>query len=648
MPEILGQFHFLRPAWFLVLIPTAFLLLVLYRQRFREGGLEKICDADLLPHLLLGRPGRGRRYPLALLAAAWLLTVTALAGPVWRRAPQPTFRLGGGRVVVLDLSPSMAATDITPSRLERARYKLDDILTRSREGRTGLVVFSGGPHIVVPLTDDVETIRAMLPALAVDIMPSYGDNAAPALDLAATLLRREGIKGGDILLITDGVDDLASSLDKAQTLRKAGIRLSVLGIGTSRGAPVPDPAGGGFLTDSKGAPRLSRLDSGALQELAAAGGGRYRSLTADDQDINALLGVGGRNILSNGKNTKKSIARWREEGVWLVLPILLLALAGFRRGWLLGAVLLLLAHPAPAGAMTWRDLWQRPDQQAAALLKKGEAKKAAQLFSDPAWRAYAQHKAGEYRAAAETGKNAADAVGLYNLGNSLARAGQLQQALNAYDKALKINPADQDARFNRNLIQKLLAEQKNNSRQNQGGTQKEGQKQSAGGNTPNGQAQHNSPNNDRQPQEGGKGQQPQSAKQNMGQQPQNGSPRQNDQNPSGKTEPQMSREKSGGKNPGEPEKNKAAAQQTPPAERLREQAPPQKNGADGKQGAADLPQSQTSPSSSLAGDDLKKQPTEKDLRLEQWLRQVPDDPSGLLRRKFLLEHQRRLQQGEQP
>ncbi|MEW6221288.1 MAG: VWA domain-containing protein, partial [Thermodesulfobacteriota bacterium] len=459
MPHLPPDFHFLRPFWLWALVPAALLLAGLWWQRLRAAGLERICDPGLLPHLLVDHGRRASRLPLALIACAWLLAVTALAGPVWQRQPQQVFRLGSGRVLVLDLSPSMAATDITPSRLARARYEIEDLLRNNREGRTGLVVFAAEPHVVVPLTEDVATIAAMLPALAVEIMPVAGDLAGPALAKAASLLRQAGVKDGDLILVSDGVDDLASCLERAGELRQQGIRLSVLGIGTASGAPVPAPSGRGFVTGPDGAPRLARLDSASLTQLATAGGGRYSPLLADDRDSFALLAGPPSQGRTGGEALEGGVERWQEEGVWLVLPILLLALAGCRRGWLGLALFLFLAAPRPAAAFGWQDLWLRPDQQAAGLLAAGQAKEAVARFQDPAWRAVAQHQAGDYRAAAETGQAAPDARGKYNLGNSLAKAGRLPEAAEAYRQSLQLAPDDGDAQHNLELVQRLLDEQ---------------------------------------------------------------------------------------------------------------------------------------------------------------------------------------------
>lgn len=668
MPELPAQFHFLRPEWFWMLVPAAILLAVLCGRRLGTARFERICDPALLPHLLLGKGQGATKFPLALLALAWLLAVTALAGPAWQKQAQPVYRLQKGRVLVLDLSPSMAATDITPSRLERARYKIEDILKKSREGRTALVVFSAEPHVVLPLTDDVATIASMLPALAIDIMPKIGDSAGKALETAAALLRQGGLKSGDLILITDGIDDLATSLLKAETLRKNGVRLFVLGIGSKNGAPVPDPTGSGFVTDSTGTPRLSHLDASSLRELAASGGGRYSALTPDEQDINTLFADAERPSLQDGEAAGKSIDLWQEEGVWLVLPVLLLALAGFRRGWLVGLLLLLSLRPDVAAAMNWQDLWQRPDQQAAKQLAEGNAAKAAELFTDPAWRAVAQHEAGNYRDAIETGKALRDGAGHYNLGNSLARAGRLDEALAAYDEALKLNPDDQDAKYNRQLIQKLREGKNKEQQKDQTGNandqqqQNKGQKQgqSDGGKEQERQDKQPGNSSDQQQQNGEKGQQDDSKQQSQqpdsaAEQQENQQKQEEPQQKSGKEEDgrgsqqeqsipvQEKQEQEKENKQGQQDKQEGQAPQTGPQQLLT----PQQQMAEAK-GGDGRPAEESNPAVLFPDNQEQNVPEKKDLILEQWLRQVPDDPSGLLRRKFMLEHQRRQHERNQP
>ena len=190
----MSEFHFLRPWWFLALLPVLLLLIGAWRGRSRGTVWRAVCDQALLDRLWLEPPGKVSRLPWLLAGLGWLLAVVALAGPAWERQPEPVWRSQAARVLVLDLSASMNAADPAPSRLERARFKIRDMLARADEGRIGLVVVAGEPHTVAPLTDDVDTVANLRDALATDIVPAAGDAAAPALALARALLEQAGVE----------------------------------------------------------------------------------------------------------------------------------------------------------------------------------------------------------------------------------------------------------------------------------------------------------------------------------------------------------------------------------------------------------------------------------------------------------------------
>ncbi len=637
------DFHFLRPLWFWALAPCVLMLLCMFRANNRVRGLEDICDPGLLPHLLLEASGvKGRRWWLAGPALFWIITVIALAGPVWSRQPQPVFHLKTGRVICLDLSPSMAAADVKPSRLKRAKFKIRDILQRSREGLTGLVVFSSEAYVVVPLTDDVATIEAMLPALSVGIMPVSGNRAEDALSRAASLLRQAGVRDGEIILITDGVSDMASTLDEINRLRKEGVRVSVIGVGTRQGAPVPAP-GGGFVMNADGRPVISRLDRGNLKEIARAGGGVYTRLTPDDSDILRILQQDRvRELAQSAREKSRRVDKWKEEGPWLVLLLLPLALCAFRRGWLLVIFLaVLLGLPHPSFAFTWKDLWLRPDQQAWELYKQGRYGEAARLFRDPERKAAALYKQGKFKEAAKLLERQHDERSLYNRGNSLARSGRLQEALKAYEQALKINPDDKDARFNRDLIKRLLEQRHSKNQQNKSG--KDGGKKAR-----NSHGQHGNGSGKDGKEKQKRGGQSKGAKGKKG-------------GHAGKDSSGMSTggHKKGAGKPGHasnnmerPEKESQRSGSAVPKRADREKNAKSHAGARPKTGQEAGPKARNktqNPAGYRPGvearvpTEAQKMKSEKEQALEQWLRQIPDDPSGLLRRKFYMEHEMRMQ-----
>ena len=200
----MNELHFLRPAWLLALLPLGWLAWQSWHQKLASPGWRAVCDAHLLPHLLVGEARQARRWPAGLIGAAGLLAVIALAGPTWKQLPQPVFRSQNAMVIVLDLSRSMNATDVKPSRLIRARLKLRDLLARHREGQTALVVYAGDAFTVSPVTDDTATIDALVPVLRTSLMPAPGSNTESALRRARDLLAQAGAVRGEIILITDG------------------------------------------------------------------------------------------------------------------------------------------------------------------------------------------------------------------------------------------------------------------------------------------------------------------------------------------------------------------------------------------------------------------------------------------------------------
>ena len=456
MPE---HFHFIEPLWLLALLPLALVLWSISHRAHLNSPWRKLVDARLLPLLLDDHKTQGSRLPLWLLSLGWLLAVLALADPAWEQQPQPLRQTSTSRVIVLDLSRSMLATDLKPSRLVRARFKVEDVLAHDAEGQTGLVVFAGDAFTVSPLTRDADTIRAQLRALHPSIMPSQGSRADLGLLKAHELLQQAGVKSGQVVLIADGVEGERAP-DAARRLRTAGYQVSVLGVGTPAGAPIPDGRGGS-LRDNAGRPLLPRLDKAALASIADAGDGRYSDLHGDQSDLNRLLQMkigDGESVDSDDLQAQK----WKGQGPLLAVLILPIAALAFRRGWVLGILVCAgtLVPPQPAMALSWDALWQRRDQQAAQALQEGLYDQAAELAADPARRGSALYRQGEYEQAAQVFDRASGADGAYNRGNALARLGRYEEAISAYDRALEIQPGMQDALANKAAIEAHLNRQK--------------------------------------------------------------------------------------------------------------------------------------------------------------------------------------------
>lgn len=328
----LHDFHFLRP-YFLVLLPLLWgVTLWLARRHHRDRDWRNLIDAKLLSALRLDAVEAKHMSPWPLLALTWSLATLALAGPSWQQNTGAAFRLPAAWIFVLDLSPSMKATDVVPNRVARARYALDDMLGAARDTRVALMVFSDDAYTVTPLTQDVATVRTLLPPLTPEIMPSPGNNLAPALIRADRLLTQSGAKDKRIVLLTDGFDDPAAALSNAARLKSDGVMLDVVGTGTAGGSPLRS-ANGQFVVDANGHTQLTRLDAAALRQLAETGGGRYfdmANLPSLIEQLQSSTSHASDEIAIKGAK----VSSWRDAGVYL-LPLLLLAAALLgRRGWL--------------------------------------------------------------------------------------------------------------------------------------------------------------------------------------------------------------------------------------------------------------------------------------------------------------------------
>lgn len=621
--SMLADFHFLRPlALLLVLaVPLAWLA---WRSRRRDAGAwREVVDAQLLPHLLAqdGRPG-GRAGAL-LAAIGWTIACLALAGPAWEREAVPLHRDRNARVIALELAPSMLAQDERPSRLERARYKIADILARSRDRQTALVAYAGAAFVVAPLTDDIGTVQNLVDALDPSTMPVAGNATADAIARAVELIEQAGLHRGEVVLVADSAGPGASGA--ARKARNAGMRVSVLGVGSPGGAPIP-LAQGDFLKDERGNVVLARLDEAGLRAVADAGGGRYAGIAADAGDLDALLGnplVDAAGPLAAAEGSAEG-TRWRDRGPWLLLALLPLALAGFRRGWLMLLPFAFLAIAPPARAGVFADLWQRRDQQAAAALREGDAARAAELAPSAAWSGAAAYRAGDY---AEAGKHFAEADGAdaaYNRGNALAQEKRYEEALAAYDEALQLDPAMDDAKANRDAVKAFLEQSQ-----------------------PPPEGQQGDPSDEDRPSSSQQGQPPQSSdgkQQSGGEEQQSANDGKSaDQNDASQADPQaggQGKERQDGngspagegQSPPDDASAKPDAQQQQALSQAIDEALQQADGRPAKEGDAPA----------AAEDESTR---ERRQALEHWLRRVPDDPGGLLRRKFQLEYQRRQQGG---
>lgn len=665
MKTILDNFHLLRPEWLWALLPAIAFSIMLARVGIlaRQDNWTKHVDAHLLKYLSVsGKEAKASRLlPVAVFLSLCLL-ILGISGPSWEQTKQPTWQGGEPVVAVLSLAQSMNSNDVSPSRLRRASHKLKDVLQQTAGDEHGLVIYSDTPFIAAPLTSDPKVIEQMIPELSTSLMPVLGNRLDLAIDEASGLLNRANAGRGTILVLTDNIGQIPqASIEAAETARNTGYTVSVLGVGTQEGAKL-QTASGQIITDRSGKAMTSQVDRSQLESLALAGGGSFAMLTASNSDLNQLLPASSEDPTSTAsKKQDFQSDSWVDMGYWLlILPTFMFVFA-FRRGWLFVLVLTsqsMLFYPSetmaagteeqptvqrlPAPqteASLWDRIWNTKDQLGQANFDSKNYQQAANLFEDSSWKAASLYKSGGYKQAVSEYSSLGQK---YNQANALAKSGELKGALDLYNQVLKQHPDDEDARFNRDLIQELLKQQKQQQQKqqeqqnnNEKDKHRENQ-QDKSQSSEDQEAKDKSEKNQRDEQQNGSGnkQQPEPGEQDKSQE-QSGSDAQNNQKQQSQFEQQAQ-----------------SAQQNDPQAQEERQVKPQQ----GEQ-SEEAKESDEGLLSRLVSEALKGNSDDKsdeassspqpvsaekvDQATEQELRRVPDDPSGLLRAR-IRQHYARL------
>ena len=580
----LHALHFVRPHWLWALLALP-VLWGLWRVRQRRSNIWRgVVDAHLLPHLL-ETGGKATRGAAWLGALGYVIAVLALAGPSWRQTEQPLWQTQTPLVIALDLSSSSTASDLPPSRLLQARAKLATLLGERAGGQVALVAYAGEAFTVAPLTDDAANVALFLDALEPGVMPVDGQQADRAIAWSARLLQQAGFEHGDILVLSDHADNAADNA--ARTASRQGYRVSTLGLGTASGAPY---------RDGEGRILHARLDAASLRALAAAGGGEYETLATDDSDLRALGVLDPDAAGASTQRGEKGLA-WQDGGYWLLPPLMLLGLLAFRRGGAFAAILLFVCLPIamPANAAE-SGLWKRADQQQHERIEQGAD----------------AYRKGDFATAEKdfAGIDSADAF--YNQGNALAKQGRYDEAIAAYDRALKLWPKMEDAVENRKVV---------DAARKRKGAQDQQQQQKKSGD------QGSSQNNQDKPQPG----------QQDRQQSQSGSSKPDSPKPGSQKQQQSPSQQPQGTQSPQQKAADAKAQQAADAAQRERMAQAMAQAGKGEQ--------KNEPADKAVA--AKETPAQHERRqaVEAWLRRVPDEPGNLLKTKFRLEYERRQKEG---
>jgi len=481
-------FHFLRPLW-LLLVPAGFVLAWLWRNPIdscRRWG--SIIAPHLLDHLTIGEKDRPRFRPIHLVVGALALGGVSTAGPAWEKEPPPFAEDKAPMVVALDLSRTMDAVDVPPTRLERAKQKVRDLAALRSGSRTGLVVYAGTAHLVLPPTEDPALLEIFLAALDTSLMPMAGKNAAEALAVADRLLAVESAPG-TVLFITDGFDVKKLRTFSAHS-EQTPHQVLALAAGTSQGGPIRDK-NGRMATDGHGRLIQARFDRESFARFSAEAAVPSASLTLDETDVEWVQRRAMHHLQVVQERTAE--VHWKEAGYYATFPIAVLSALWFRRGWTVRwmpvvILVLLIGLAAPTSARVLNDsnpksdarhskqenaqnpaqrvytgvkslvvnLFLTADQQGRWYFERGDYTTAAERLRDPMWKGLAYYRTGDYASALAQFARLDQAEAFFLMGNCYARMKDYPAAIGAYDNALGRRASFHEAMANRNLVAGLI------------------------------------------------------------------------------------------------------------------------------------------------------------------------------------------------
>lgn len=454
----LNVLHFIRPLWLWLLLPALGLSWIWRRQRQAGHNLQTTIAPHLLKHLLIYPQERPQLRPVYLLSALLVLGALAAAGPTWQQDRPPFVQDQAVLILAVDLSPSMDASDVPPTRLQAVKHKLQELIERRAGARTGMLVYAGSAHLVLPPTDDPQLLDSFVQALATDLLDSPGKNALAVTEQAIALLQAEQAPG-TLVLFSDGADSQQlPALRQLLASSPVDLQLLIVAVGNQDSGLLSDSKGTPRL-DSNGKPLLAEFNQNALEQLAKATGAPIGSLSLNNDDLDWIqLHAKQHFAAANADNHEE---HWKDAGYWLCWLLLPLAWLSIRRGWSISwlpALLLtigLSAQTPNAQAGVLVDAFMSPDQQGRWYFEQERYPAAAAHFTDPYWKGLAAFKAAEFDLALANFAKLNSPEAYFYLGNSHARLHHYPQALSAYAQALRLRPEFPQAQFNQSLVSEL-------------------------------------------------------------------------------------------------------------------------------------------------------------------------------------------------
>ncbi len=425
-----NAFHFLRPQALWLFVPLGVILLILLLGNREQKKWRKVIAPALRPFMFSKGNPWAIILPLLLMLIAMSCMILGLAGPTWNKRSIPGEKIPSVVLISLDLSKSMLATDVQPSRLERAKMKIADFVNANPRARVGLTAFAGTPHMVLPFTSDYNLIKHHAQSLYNWAMPVQGTNMALNIAQIDTLMRPIQAPS-TVLLMTDEIDDNEAILLN-DFVNNSIHQMEILLFSTPNGAPVPGERG---IVSKQSPTALSNLQQNSKIHIS--------TITLDKSDVTAVAKRIADHLIFEKKGGKDD-KDWDDMGWLLLIPALFITLFWFRKGWMVQwcwIPLLTLSLTSCGTDSKHPDWWYTADYQGQLWYAKGNYEQAAEHYQDIPHKAAAYFKSGDYQSAAELLANDSSATGQYNYGLALAQMGMYDEAIGAFQKAASEDPS---------------------------------------------------------------------------------------------------------------------------------------------------------------------------------------------------------------
>lgn len=447
------KFHFLRPEYLWLFLPIG-LILILGVLSFRdEERWKQHIASHLRPYVIQKGSNQMRLWIHIFLMFFLSVAVLGLSGPTWSEIKVPGKILETPVVIVLDLSQSMMASDIQPNRLDRAKFKIKDLLDANPRSRMALVGFAGTAHTIIPLSRDYRIINSHLDGLDPHIMPYQGTNFEMMFDVVDTIVAITDAPSRLILFTDEISEELFQSVQKY--IQTEGRNVVIVPMITTPGAEIPRPGSTASMRDKNGEVVRSALDQDMVLKLGALSQVEISQLTLDKSDMEKLAKEISTNLNFQEKEGLKE-DDWEDQGWVLIIPLLLLTLVWFRKGFVIYTLLFVMTLQSCDSDTRFSDFWYTNDYQGQRLFDAGDYDSAAVVFEDPMRKGVAYYKAGNFEAAIQAFGKDTTSNGMYNLGLAYYQNGNIEEAQMAFGMAVELDPNMEAARVNQKMLDDVL------------------------------------------------------------------------------------------------------------------------------------------------------------------------------------------------